>query len=290
MLPPTRYALPPTRRLPPTHQLPATAGELGASARDLLAPLACDRPAYPPDVVSERQGPPLAFHPTRTYSRAVPAIYLGAGAPQQLQPARAFRCYTQRIRARHASLGLGIAQADCVVPPERFRIDKRPSHPRFVRRKLDRLKGLVRDPQRRLAKAQLAARHEAEAGVVPRIPLQENNRSRPLTDDLKPAPNQSRTDPAPVNLRQHSQRTKDLHVHQPPRAIQQTTREHDVPDHLPAVLGNQRQTAASRDNAPQRINQLSNNKAMITKRPQMNISHSPPVARHLFPKIHPWML
>jgi len=90
-----------------------------------------------------------------------------------------------------------------------------------------------------------------------------------------------------MKLRHHSQRTKDLHLNQPSRRIQQTASEHDMPNNLPVVLGDQRETVLDRDGVPQRIDQISHNRPMITKRLQVNLPHSLPVTRKFSTKLHP---
>lgn len=101
-------------------------------------------------------------------------------------------------------------------------------------------------------------------------------------------PDQSRANAALLDPRHHAQRTEDLHLNQPPRSIEQTPAEHDMPNDLPVILGNHRETSLSRDAVPQAVDQVSHHKAMINKRPQVNIPHPLPVPRNLFPKIHPW--
>ena len=91
-------------------------------------------------------------------------------------------------------------------------------------------------------------------------------------------------------LRHDTQRAEHLHVNQPPRGIEQTSGEHDVPDDLPVVLGNQRQAIRRRDGLPQGIDQVGHDKAVVTERPQVDLPHRLPVAGKFFAKIHAWML
>lgn len=89
-----------------------------------------------------------------------------------------------------------------------------------------------------------------------------------------------------MELRHHGQRTEDLHVNQPTRRIEKTAGEHDMPDDLPVVLGDQRETVLGCDGVPQGIDQVGHDKAMVTERLQVNIPHGLPVARKFFAKIH----
>ncbi|GHG39568.1 hypothetical protein GCM10018980_13150 [Streptomyces capoamus] len=89
-----------------------------------------------------------------------------------------------------------------------------------------------------------------------------------------------------MKLRQHGQRTEDLHVDKPARRIEKTAGEHDVPDDLPVVLGDQRETVLGRDGVPQGVDQVGHDKAMVTERLQVDIPHGLPVARKFFAKIH----
>ena len=65
-----------------------------------------------------------------------------------------------------------------------------------------------------------------------------------------------------------------------------TAREHDMPDDLPVVLGDQRQTVLGCDGVPQGIDQVGHDRAMVAERPQVNIPHGQSVARKLFAKTH----
>ena len=53
-----------------------------------------------------------------------------------------------------------------------------------------------------------------------------------------------------------SQGAEYLHLNQPPRGVEQTAGEHDVPGELPVVLGNQRKTMRRRNGLPQGIDQI----------------------------------
>jgi len=81
-----------------------------------------------------------------------------------------------------------------------------------------------------------------------------------------------------------------LHLNQPPRGIEQTAGEHDVPDDLSIVLGNQRETIRRRDGLPQGIDQVGHDRAMVTERPQVDVPHRLSVARKFFAKIHARMV
>jgi hypothetical protein len=60
-----------------------------------------------------------------------------------------------RVRARHVMTGVevlaalcaGVAEADCVVPPERLCVDQCPCHPWLVLRESQGLEGAIRDAQ-----------------------------------------------------------------------------------------------------------------------------------------------
>lgn len=89
-----------------------------------------------------------------------------------------------------------------------------------------------------------------------------------------------------MKLGHHCQRTEDLHVNQPARGIEETAGEHDMPDDLPVVLGDQRETVLGCDGVPQGVDQVGHDKAMVTERLQVNIPHGLSVTRKFFAKIH----
>jgi hypothetical protein len=86
------------------------------------------------------------------------------------------------------------------------------------------------------------------------------------------------------------QRAENLHLNQPPRGIEQTAGEHDVPGDMPVMLGNQRETIRQGDGLPQRIDQVSHHQSVVTERPPVDGPHRLPVAREFFAKIHARMV
>jgi hypothetical protein len=95
-----------------------------------------------------------------------------------------------------------------------------------------------------------------------------------------------RADTASMERRQHGQRTEDLYIDQSAICIEKTAREHDMADHLPVVLGNQRKAALKCDRVPQRVDQVSHHRPVVTERLQVNIPYGLPVAPTFFAKIH----
>jgi len=91
-------------------------------------------------------------------------------------------------------------------------------------------------------------------------------------------------------LGQDGQRTEHLHLNQPQRSIEQTAGEHDVPHDLPVVLGNQREGIRGRNGLPQGIDQVGHDKAVVTERPDVDVSHRLPVGRTFFAEIHARMV
>ena len=89
-----------------------------------------------------------------------------------------------------------------------------------------------------------------------------------------------------MELRHHGQWTKDLHFNQPARGIEKAAGEHDMADDLPVVLGDQREAVLGCDGVPQGIDQVGHDKAMVTERLQVNISHGLSVAPKFFANIH----
>jgi hypothetical protein len=153
-------------------------------------------------------------------------------------------------------------------------------------REPDDLEGTVRDTQGWLSEAQATTGHEAETRVIARITLQEDEGNSPLGEDPQSVSDQGRADTPLMELRHHCQRTEDLHVDQPARGIEKTAGEHDMPDDLPVLLGDQRETVLRCDGVPQGIDQVGHDKAMVTERLQVNIPHGLSVARKFFAKIH----
>lgn len=153
-------------------------------------------------------------------------------------------------------------------------------------REPDDLEGTVRDTQGWLSEAEAATGHEAETRVIARITLQEDEGNSPLGEDLQSASDEGRADTSSMQLGHHGQRAEDLHVDQPARGIEKTAGEHDMPDDLPVVLGDQRETVLGGDGVPQGIDQVGHDKAMVTERLQVNIPHGLSVARKFFAKVH----
>jgi hypothetical protein len=89
---------------------------------------------------------------------------------------------------------------------------------------------------------------------------------------------------------QDGQGAEHLHLNQPPRSIEQAAGEHDVPYDLPVVLGNQREGIRGRNGLPQRIDQVGHDKAVITERPHVDVSHRLPVGRTFLAEIHARMV
>ena len=58
-----------------------------------------------------------------------------------------------------------------------------------------------------------------------------------------------------------------------------------MPDNLPTVLGNKRQRV---NRLPQALDQVRDNRAVITKRAKMNVPHAVPITRTFGAKIHAW--
>ena len=81
-----------------------------------------------------------------------------------------------------------------------------------------------------------------------------------------------------------------MHLNQPPGGVEQTAGEHDVPDDLPVVPGNQRQAILRRDGLPQGMNQVGHDKAVVTERPQVDLPHRLFIVRKFFAKLHGWMV
>ena len=59
-----------------------------------------------------------------------------------------------------------------------------------------------------------------------------------------------------------------------------------MPDDLCITLSHQRQTVYRRDGAPQGIDQVGHDKAVVTERPQVDVPHRLFVARTFFAKFH----
>lgn len=153
-------------------------------------------------------------------------------------------------------------------------------------REPDDLEGAVRDAQGWLSKAQATTGREAETRVIARITLQEDEGNSPFGEDPQSVSDQGRADTPLMELRRHGQRTEYLHVNQPTRGIEKTAGEHDMPDDLPVVLGDQRETVLRCDGVPQGIDQVGHDKAMVAERLQVNIPHGLSVTRKFFAKIH----
>ena len=86
-----------------------------------------------------------------------------------------------------------------------------------------------------------------------------------------------------------------VHLNQPPRGVEQTAGEHDVPDDLPILLGNQRETSRRGDGLPQGIDQTGHDqtvitRAVITERPHVEIPYILSVAGKFFAKVHAGMV
>ena len=83
-----------------------------------------------------------------------------------------------------------VAKTDTVEVPEDTRIDERAGHPWLVARQPEDLEGRFGDTQRRPTEAKPASRLEAEAAVVRRRPLEEDERLRSTGDLLQAVPDQ----------------------------------------------------------------------------------------------------
>src|SRR5919106_776250 len=93
-----------------------------------------------------------------------------------------------------------IAEADAVEIPEEARVDQGAGHPGFVRGLPHHLEGRLGDAQGRPPEAVVAASLEAEARVVGRRALQEDERLRPAADTRQRVPDESGADALPLTV------------------------------------------------------------------------------------------
>lgn len=105
--------------------------------------------------------------------------------------------------------------------------------------------------------------------VVAGIALQEHDRHGPLGHDLQSLPNQRRSDPLALPLRQHRDGAEHLHVDEPRRSVKHAAGEHHVADDLTGLLGHQRQPARCPHRLAERVDKAGDGLAVISERHPM---------------------